>query len=62
MRVQKSKLKCIRHAFVFNDKSEVIWAPMDEEGKEHHGQIGGPFDTTAAALKWLETRSDPPSN
>jgi len=35
MRVQKSKLKCIKHTFVFNDHSEVIWTPMDQEAKQH---------------------------
>jgi hypothetical protein len=30
-----SKLKCVRHVFVFNDGSEVAWYPTDPNGKGH---------------------------
>lgn len=30
-----SKLKCVRHEFVFNDGSEVTWYPEDQEGNQH---------------------------
>lgn len=33
--MQISKLKCIRHVFVFNNGTEVIWYPTDPNGKEH---------------------------
>lgn len=31
----KTKLKCIRHIFVFNNEVEAIWYPSDPNGKEH---------------------------
>lgn len=33
--MQMSKLKCVRHVFVFNEGSEVVWWPTDANAKEH---------------------------
>jgi hypothetical protein len=31
----KSKLKCVRHVFVFNNDAEVLWYPSSPDGKQH---------------------------